>query len=258
MTLAELLMAMVITGLLAGIAAGMANATFQGHRYSRGRSDATQHARVACERMALLISQAYASPTHPGVAVVYKTVGSEQFPDTLVIWTPTGSPVNTAGPPQISECVFICCDPAAPQRLIELRAPGDTRTLPLDDTINDSANQAIVAALKVAPTSTVIELTPLVRTFTVSSTSLGAVRFERKLHPTTAEWTSYQANTLAFSAMSWPRDLWGATVGMRQCTVRYELQLMPGDEAVLTDPQGVSALPFLGSATFYDDLKATH
>ena len=42
-------------------------------------------------------------------------------------------PVNAAGPPLVSELVIYCPNPQQPEQLLEIRAPNDARTIPLDE-----------------------------------------------------------------------------------------------------------------------------
>ncbi len=250
LTLVELLIAMAIMGTMAAMVAGLSQAATSGWQYGQGHADATQHARVALERIARTVREAWATPDFPGCAISSSNVGSWRFPDTLVVWSPNGLPVNVAGPPLVNECVFYCPDPVNPQQLVEIRAPTDTRTIPLGSELSLSTWQTEIAAIKIAPSSTKVVLTDLLRTSenAIGLLKRGAIRFERELRPSESEWTAYQGTTISWTDMSWPQDLFGSTSGTRHVWIRVELQLMPGYETLARDPAGQQAVVFFDSA----------
>ena len=65
--------------------------------YNQGYGTATQHARVTFDRLDRAINQAYSNSSWPGVWVTEDTVGTYNFPDTLVVWRPGGTPTNPQG-----------------------------------------------------------------------------------------------------------------------------------------------------------------
>ena len=74
MTLVELLIASAMLLLLAGVIGGLASAVQTSSHYSQGHADATQHARVALERMTREINRATATGNHAGMAVLAVSV----------------------------------------------------------------------------------------------------------------------------------------------------------------------------------------
>ena len=129
---------------------------------------------------------------------------------------------------------------------MEITDPGDTRTVPAwSDTTNWATQIAAVIASKTA-TQTV--LTDLLRTAVVSGTNnttpRGMVRFVTRLAPTAAQWTSYQQGQLAWANLSWAQSLYGSTTGLRQVWLRIEMQLVPGEASLPSDPTGNGAIPF--------------
>lgn len=259
MSLLELLLASALMSIMAGAMATMAIAVQQSATYNDGRSAALQHARVAFERINRMITTAYAAPNHPGVGVYVDTLGSYRYPDTLIVWHPTGTPANALGPPQICECIFYSWDPASPGSLIEFSAPSDTRTIPLDSTLQTSSWRATLNSLKTASTTQKTVLTTLLRPCTVNGSGLpsgmastrGAVRFELVTAPTAANLASYSAGTTTWTNLPWPQGMCGSQFGIREVWVRTELQLMPSQKAGQADPTGQLPLPFFGSATLY-------
>jgi prepilin-type N-terminal cleavage/methylation domain-containing protein len=254
LTLVELMMAVAIMGIMAGAMSMLASSVQQGAVYNEGRGASLQHARVVFDRINRMVNSATTATTHPGVGVVVTTFGSSLYPDTLIVWTPPGgTPTNPNGPPLVKECTIYCPDPANPSQLVEITAPSNSSTLPLDSTLNTPAVQAQVTAIKNASTSVKTVLTDLLRTARISSggdasgSSRGAVRFNLDLHPTASEYSAYLAGTSAWTSLAWPQGLYGSTYGLRQVALRTELQLMPKNYRGQQDTSGSLPVPFFNS-----------
>jgi hypothetical protein len=253
MTLVELLLASAIMAVMAGTLAVLSLAVANTAAYTRGRGETTQHARVVHERLTRLIQEAYAAENHPGAAVLDTYVGSWRFPDMLLVWRPNGSPQNASGPPLIRELVIITPDPDRPNRLLEVTAPLDSRTIPLDSALNTDAWRAELRALVRSPQAKKTVLTELLRVAAATvdgsisngsgSTLRGAVRFECELRPTAAEWAQYRAGSKAWETLAWPQTQYGWQTGLRHVWVRWELQFAPSNLA------NTAAAPHFGSAT---------
>jgi prepilin-type N-terminal cleavage/methylation domain-containing protein len=252
LTLVEMLLAMSILGIMAGALTGLAMAVRQSTTYVQGYGAATQHARVTLERLNFAISQATATDQYPGAVVVYDQTSGGTFPDTLVVWRPSGPPVNLAGPPLVQECVFYCPNPSNPYQFLEVTAPSDSRRIPLNDAgLNTAAWRLAIKALATSSTSNVVLLTDLVRTGSADGvTQRAAIRFVSDLHPTVAEWAAYQQGDAPWSSLGWPQGIVGSMVGLRQVAIRAEIELLPLQAAGTNDPAGQLAIPFLGSSTF--------
>lgn len=252
LTLVELLLASAIMAIMAGTLALLATAVANTASYTQGRGETTQHGRVIHERLARLILEAYAAENHPGVAVLETYVGAWRFPDMLLIWRPHGAPQNANGPPLIREVVFITPDPDAPNRLLEVTAPGDSRTIPLDNGLNTPAWRAELLALIRSANAKRIVLTEMLRVAvasggetqaSMSGQRRGAVRFECELRPTASEWSQFRAGTKAWNQLAWPQTQYGWQTGLRHVWVRWELQLSPANRV------HSAAVPHFGSAT---------
>lgn len=255
LTLVELLMAMTIMAMVAGTLGGLAIAVQQGFEYNEGHATATQHARVALERITRTAKEATANEQFPGLIVVSRKVGSWQFPETLVVWHPSGDPVDSDGLPRLNELVIYCPHWQVPSRLIEITLPGDTRTVPPVE--NQTQWQAEIEAIRKTCTSSTT-LTELVRTCSVIESldvgRLAAVRFQTRLRPSGSEWDAYQDGNLDWDKISWVQGIYGSRTGLRQTWLRIELQLMPGTESAANDQAGVQAIPFFGSAALYFEM----
>ena len=129
-SLAELLIAVAIMAVLAGAVGALAISVESGSAFSQGRAMATQHARVARDRIERTVREATANEQFPGFFVLTERIGSTKLPDTLVVWRPAGSPANPQGMPLMSELVVFTPDKNSPNRLLEVRAPGANRPAP--------------------------------------------------------------------------------------------------------------------------------
>lgn len=257
LTLTELLLATAVMSIVAGITGMLATTVEQGWKAGEGLSDALQNGRVIRERILQRVQQAYTAELYPGFAVAVTMVGTNRFPDTLVVWSPSGTPVNVNGPPKISECIFFCPNPSAPNELLEITAPSDNRDIPFDSTLSGTAWLSDLSTLKSATTSTRVVVTKLLRVAQTgasdASTRRGCVRFEQTLGPTAADWASYRAGTLAWSSVPFAQSIRGTQFGLRQSRLRFEMQLMAdGDTA--TDTVQQEAIAVFGSAALYYDL----
>jgi len=249
----ELLAASVIMTLIAGSMTTLSMAVQGANGYCLGQTTAAQHGRVVLQRIEKAILAAHASEQFPGFVVFSDAVGAYDFPDTLVVWQPTGAPANPTGRPRVSELVIFCPNPQNPAQLLELRHPGNTSTAPtLSGT---SAWTSLLNNLKANATSRV-ELTNRLRTASTNtsgstSTNLrGAVRFNVLMAPSEVQWAQYRAGSIAWNDIDWPLGMYSSQIGVRSIACQCELQLQTGDG------EGAHAsLPFFGSAAITTELS---
>ncbi len=249
-TLLELLIAISITAAIAVALGGLVRATQGAFDYAETRGTATQHARVVLHRICRTVRQATANEQFPGFLVVAERAGPWRFPDTLVVWHPSGDPVDAAGLPRFNELVIYCPAPAAPNQLLELTVPNDTRTVPPPS--DTAAWITALRQLKQSADTQRLVLTDLVRTATLPESAnmpvRGAVRFEQRLRPSDDDWQGYLAGSTDWEELPWVQGLYGTNTGMRQSWMRVELQLV----APATDGStGAEVFPFFGSAAVY-------
>jgi hypothetical protein len=236
----------------------LARTVQQGFEYSEGYGVTTQHARVALDRIAQNVCQATASGQFPGCIVVAETVGGYRYPDTLVIWRPSGTAANSTGLPLYSELVIYCPNPASPCELVEITAPSDTRTVP--EVTNTTTWSSELASLKKASTTKIVLLSALLRTCSTSESSgssalRGAVRFETRLRPSDTDWANYKAGSVTWMNLPWVQGIYGSQAGLRQVWVRMELQFTPGVDWIESNTAAAQAIPFVGSAALYYSLS---
>ena len=246
--------ASLIMALIAGSLSALSMAVQGASSYCSGQSTAAQHGRVVLQRIEQAVYAAHASEQFPGVVVFSDRVNGFDFPDTLVVWQPTGSPANPTGRPKVSELVVFCPNPQNPAQLLELREPGNSSTAPQLSSI--SSWTTLLNNLK-ANASSRVELTNRLRTAspTTSGTPApnsqrGAVRFNVLMAPSESQWAQYRAGSRDWDEIDWPLDMYSTRTGVRTIVCQCEVQLRTGDG------EGAHAsLPFFGSAAVTTELQ---
>jgi hypothetical protein len=258
LTLAELLVATTIMLMIAGAVATLASAVQSTNDFCRGYTVAGQHARVALNRMERALRFATASEQFPGCLVVAEQAGGQTLPSTLVVWNPTAAPVNPTGMPLVSELVVFSPDPAHPNTLLEIRAPGDNSPTP--PVTDESAWRTLTDQLKTSLTTSKVILTDRLRTAPITgeyrdsltpSDLRGTVRFRRIMAPSEQQWAQYRANTRNWRDLDWPLDSYRTTSGTCAVACHIELQIAPGSMA----SAAATAIPFYGSALINFELQ---
>ena len=237
---------------MVGAAIGTLTQALQVHvRFSEGRNTALQHARVTLSRIQRVVNQATASEQFPGAVVFADTDSGWRYPETLVVWCPTGTAVDPDGLPRFRELKVYCPHPTSPQQLLEITAPSDSRTVPA--LTNTSTWATELTALKTGNTATRVVLTEMVRTGSVGTNKIrAAVRFEVERRPSATQWSSYRAGTTAWTDVNWVQDVFGAETGLAQTWVRMELQIVP---AAVGGTTAETPLVFFGSGAVYYELR---
>ena len=256
MTLVELTIAMTIMAMVVGTLGGLARTVQQSFEYTQGYGTATQHARVLLDRIAQNVCQATASEEFPGCIVVDEIVDSYRYPDTLVVWRPSGTVADPTDLPRYNELVIYCPDPNIPNQFVEMTAPSDTRTVPPAG--DGSAWRTALDALKNNDATEIVVLSDLLRAASTSGADAnslrGAVRFETRLRPSATDWADYQAGAVAWDNLPWVQGIYGTQTGLRQVWVRTELQLTPSEQWISSNPEAAWAIPYFGSTALYYEL----
>ncbi len=254
LTVIELLMSIAIMTVIAGVLAALSDAVYVGTEHSRGVGAATQHSRVALERISRSVSGAATAENEPGLVVLETTVGGYGFPDTLVVWRPSSVPANADGPPLVGELVIFCPDPEDPRRLLEITLPGDTRPAPFSQ-LDTAAGRKMIEDIKLSNTSKKVVLTNLLHTASLSGNATdvrGAVRFVRRVRPSTAGWGDFRNSVVAFGDLAWPQGVYGAQTGLRQVWLETELQM---DQWANNADRQSPVIPYFGSSALYYELR---
>ncbi len=249
-TLLEMVVAMTIMVIVMGSLGAMAKAVNEGALYGETYGSATQHARVAMQRIGATVRSATTSDDFPGLIVIERTVGGWTFPDILVVWHPDGAPVDPDGLPRVNELRVYCPNPDAPNELLEVTFPADSRVVPApSDTV---AWRTEAAAMMASESGVRTVLTDMLRTAQVTSLAAslrGAICFHVRYRPTEDEMTAYEAGTTDWDDLAWPQGIYTDNVGLRQAWLRMELQLVPQSTSVGAHSSDETAIPFLGSAS---------
>lgn len=253
-SLLELVVAISIMVIVMGSLGAMAKAVNEGALYGETYGTATQHARVAMERIGASVRGATTSNEFPGILVIEESVGGWTFPDILVVWHPDAAPADPDGLPRVNELRIYAPNPTAPNELMEVRFPADAREVPSPG--DKAAWLAEAANMKSSNSGVRTVLTPLLRTAQVSSLAIserGAVRFAVRYRPSETEMASFRTGVTGWDDLAWPQGIYTSNVGMRQAWVQIELQLVPRSTSVSVASSDKAAIPFLGSASrFYE------
>jgi pilin/secretion family protein with methylation motif len=249
-SLLELVVAISIMVIIMGSMGALSKAVNEGALYGETYGNATQHARVAMERIAATVRGATTSDQFPGLIVLEETVGGWEFPDILVVWHPDGSPADPEGLPRVNELRVYCPNPDTPNELLEVTFPSDPRIAPLP---SDKAGWLAEAAnMKDSQRGVRTVLTNMLRTARVSDlaeSERGAVRFNVRYRPSETEMDSYAAGSANWDDLAWPQGIYTNNIGLRQAWLRMEFQVVPGSTNVGVQSSEETAIPFLGSAS---------
>ncbi len=275
LTLLELLIGMSVMVMIMGALGGLASAVRSVAAYSEGRALATQHGRVAIERITRTVEEAVANERFPGFIVLDAQEGEWRFPDTLVVWHPEAG-VLSAHPerkpldhperlPYHDELVVFCPHPDEPNRLIEIHSGRDVAIRGHFDALDVlraeiqvfKASMKLDAEVLLGGTGGSVDypaytLTERMRTAvagdSASSGTLGAVRFESLLRPGHNEWKN---SDIAWELLGWAQGMCGAKTAVRQARLRVELQLTAADVEEPMGGSGPDVVAFFGSAALY-------
>ena len=250
LSLVELMIAVSIMSMTA-VSLGAVVITVQAaNQYAVGRGTAVQHGRVAVERIRRACASAYATTDFPGFWVIAAAAGGYEFPDTLVVWTPDGSPTNLLGPPLYRELTYFTPDRSSPNRLLEITIPPTFNPVaPAIDQIADWL--ATIDNIHSSEIPIKVQLTDLLRVAdseTADAPWRGVVRFGVRYAPTIAQRADYQSGGTAWEDLLWPLDVYSPTQGTRQSWCRIELQLVPPGVSPRGGAGRAQAVPVFGSA----------
>ncbi len=270
-TLVELLMGMMITTMLSTVLGAMMVAVTDGWDHTTGLDDATQQARIGMERIGYMVSQAGVyqlpgQPTIPGLAVVQRPDGSNLLPEILVVWSggPTGG-MSAAGMqsrlPLISELVIYAPQASNPSRLVEITSPANMASIDFSAPEFGATILAIVAAPPVTP----VLLCDRLHVSSLGGGPFGGAqwagnaRFEIFQLPSDASLAGVVPGSTNWNNLVWSQGIVSSSFGLRQATLRMELQLEPRPlppgttftgQSVPAVALSNSAIPFIGSASF--------
>lgn len=177
MTLAELLIAMAIMGLMTVVLAGMSNAVNSAWAYTKGVESTEQQAAAAFDRIKYMLAHTgtyrlTGQPTRLGLAMVPRTLDSTTIPDVLVLWTGgRNGGMSALGTqtrlPVASELLAYTWDSTNPSQLLEVAFPSSTNNI--DFAATDFATT--IASLLTSLTADRIPLCGHLRVTSLSATT---------------------------------------------------------------------------------------
>jgi hypothetical protein len=195
-------------------------------------------------------------PTRLGVAVVPHRWFVAQLPDVLVVWS-GGRDGGMAAQgvqdrlPQFNELVVYACDPRAATRLMEFVFPNNRTAIDFDD---PAFGTTILSLLQSRDAQAVllcdrIAASTLPRMARITLQTVGHIRFELDKSPSDDDLERASPGTSAWRSLVWPQGLASSDSGLRQETVRIELQLGKGADITLPRAVPSDTLPFFGSVS---------
>jgi hypothetical protein len=252
------LIAMTITSLVSIVLGGLILAVHTAREHTDGLGDATLQGQGAIERIKLTVADAgvyrvSGQPTVMGLAVVRQTWSSYSMPSILAVWNGGQSGGMAAAGvqtrlPKVNELTIYAPDPAAPARLLEITLPARTDSIDFAGATFTATVLSLIAdsgARKVALCDR-LRTSPLTTGGGTPSTA-GNVWFELDQLPSATSLAAATPGTSAWNALVWSQGIVGSDFGMRQATLRIELQLALRSTAVQGD---ALTMPFFGSASY--------
>lgn len=260
-TLIELTISLTITSFLTVILGALVMAVQTAWQYTSGLEEATMQANASLERMRYMVAQAGVyqtggQPTTVGLAVVHHVWSGKSLPDVLVVWS-GGRDGGMAATglqnrlPLVSELVIYTWDSDAPHHLVELTFPTDSTEI---DFASDSFPTAISNLLTTTSRKKLLLVDRLRRSQLSQSGAsaavfVGNVRFGLALTPTPNSLSGVTAGSAEWNALMWAQGIVTSEFGMRQATVRMELQI-EGRKQSADFVAETTALPFFGSVSY--------
>ncbi|TWT31381.1 PulJ/GspJ family protein [Blastopirellula retiformator] len=250
LTLAEMLVATAIMGMMAAALSTIALAVQMAHEFAAEQGVMAQHARVIVDRIQRDFSAATASETFPGAQVVTYYDSTYPFPQAIAIWRPETVAVDPAGWPRIDELKFFAADPDDPNRMLEFQATSDPRTAPT----TNAGWQNLVEELINAEDVEKVELTDQLAAPKMTDgavRSYSTLRFEMRVRPSLDEITDFRNGVKAWDTLRWPQRAYSHDSGTRQSWVAFQFQLAPDETSAERSSIDPEAAPFFGSAAIF-------
>jgi type II secretory pathway pseudopilin PulG len=247
-TVTELLIALALVGMIAAACAGLFLASERAFMLAKNYATLAEEGQLTIERIRRAVERAHATRSFPGFLVLQSSLGAWQFPDTLVVWWPNEGVSSERELPRMDEIVVFCPDPAEPQRLLELRFPGDSEVGPPAG--DSEAWRAAIAERLQTSQAEVVVLTDRLRTVHLESGGTprqqAGVFFFDLFRPSEEDLARFRMGASAWEALPWVQSAYGTQYGLRQHWLRIELQLVSGEDAAAGE-----VVPFFGSAAIY-------
>lgn len=262
LTLVELLIAGTVLSLVSLVLGGLVMAVQTAKAHTDGLEEATLQARAALDRIRFMVAEAGVyqvpgEPTTPGLAVVKHRWSVYDLPDVLVVWSGGRSGgLGDAGlhrrRPRIDELVVYAPDSETPHRLVELAWPGNHSTIDFRDADFGRTIRSLVSSGEADSVLLCdrVRVSPLSGWLGASGSEVGNVRFDLTWTPEGSALSSASPGTEEWFDLPWVRGVVSPGSGLRQATLRMELQVEPREGQPSRGETRPIAVPFFGSASY--------
>lgn len=254
-TLTEVMMAMIITSLLAVVMGGITSAVQAAREHVEGVEESALQAEAAMDRIRYMVShtgiyEIGGQPVTAGIAVVNRAAGAAYLPDALVIWS-GGRTGGMAAKglqtelPRVNELVLYLPDPDDPSTLVELTIPANSSTIDFRDT-------GFAATIQTLLISGGLDKAPMcrnLRTAELNGSLWGGAWFEVMQTPIESALAATPGSQ-EWIDLPWAQGIVSSTSGCRQATVRMELQVRTRSYDVAGIDTAATSIPYFGSASY--------
>jgi len=251
LSLAELLVATMIMGLISASFGALAMSIQMANEHATSKNRMGQSARIILGRIERTIGSAHANEDFPGVrAITYKKFTYE-FPQCLAIWAPSAS--GPAGAyPQVDELVFFAANPDSPNLLLEIHPVNNSNVAP--DMDNESGWRDLLEDVLADNETEVIPLFDQVRVGKANSADTNlysTLRFDVRVRPDDDQLASARAGDSDWADLPWTNSIYGNSTGLRQVWVSFSYQMVPSDDVDEHEAIQDKSVPFFGSSAVY-------
>jgi len=251
LSLAELLVATMIMGLISASFGALAMSIQMANEHATSKNRMGQSARIILGRVERTIGSAHANESFPGVRVVTYSKSTYDFPQVLAVWVPPAS--GPAGSyPQVDELVFFAANPDSPNRLLEIHPVNDSSAAPAFD--SDNLWRTLLTQVLEDNETEVIPLFDQLRVGKVSSSdsdTFSTLRFDVRVRPNDDQLASARAGDTNWTDLPWTNSINGNSTGLRQVWVSFSYQIVPSDDVDEHDAMQDQSVPFFGSSAIY-------
>lgn len=255
-------MAMTITSVLSIVLGGLMLAVQAAREHTEGLEEATAQAQACLERVRYMVSQAGVyqldgSETMLGVRVVGREWSGSLLPDVLVVWSGgRDGGMADAGTqnrlPRVDELVIYTYDADEPGRFVEIIVPGDSSDIDFSASDFDDT----ILSLLGAPSAEQLLLCDRLRRSVLSGSvpfsnpGVGNVLFNLEMSPDDTALAAATPGTSEWNALGWSQGIVSSDSGMRQATLRIEIQIEPRSYEPADSGATPIAVPFFGSTSY--------
>ncbi len=262
-TLVEVLIAATITTVVALVLTGLALGVQRTWSLTGSTNETLAQGRAALERIEYSVRRAgvYRLPGRPsrvGLAVVCHNFRRLELPDVLVVWCGGREGDLSQTPvlerlPRLNELLVYTWDPDRPSHLVEI-AFDQTSPIDFDGAFFDWQIRRLVrrsSAKRRVLLSDRLRSVVLPRVVSPRRVRVGLVRFELRRTPDDELLAELEPGSPEWFELPWAAGVVSETSGLRQATVRVELQLTAGPDAGDSPSRSVPFFAAIGRRHVY-------